>query len=109
VDSREPRPFVNIERAVLRANDAGQAFNASERIDIHDALASYTINGAIALNQADIAGSIEVGKKADLAVLDQNLVKLAESESADQISETTVLLTVFDGKVVYRAPAFPSQ
>ncbi|MGB5247940.1 MAG: amidohydrolase family protein [Woeseia sp.] len=109
VDSREPRPFVNIERAVLRANDAGQAFNASERIDIHDALASYTINGAIALNQADIAGSIEVGKKADLAVLDQNLVKLAESESADQISETTVLLTVFDGKVVYRAPAFPAQ
>ncbi|NNL56029.1 MAG: amidohydrolase family protein, partial [Woeseia sp.] len=106
VDSREPRPFVNIEQAVTRANEDGMAFNSSERIDIHEAIASYTINGAIALNQADSVGSIEVGKKADLALLNQNIVELAAQDNADRISDTEVLLTIFDGKVIYRAPDF---
>lgn len=109
VDTREPRPFVNIERAVTRANDEGLAYNPSEQIDIHEAIASYTINGAVALNQANLVGTIEVGKKADLALVDQNLVELVENGDADKISETEVLLTVFNGNIVYRAPAFAAD
>jgi predicted amidohydrolase YtcJ len=43
-------------------------------------------------------GSIEVGKFADLVVLDQNLFEI---ETHD-ISETKVLLTLFEGQEVYR-------
>ena len=109
VDSREPRPFVNIEQAITRADEDGNAFNPDERIDIHEAIASYTINGAIALNQADIVGSIEVGKKADLALLDQNIVDLAEHGHANRISDTVVLLTLFNGNVVYEAAGLADE
>ncbi|MGB5346132.1 MAG: amidohydrolase family protein [Woeseia sp.] len=109
VDSREPRPFLNIERAVTRANDAGESYNPSERLDIHEAIAAYTINSALALNQAQLVGTIETGKRADLALLDQNIVELAEGGNASAISETKVLLTVFDGKVIYRDPALAND
>lgn len=105
VDSRDPRPFTNIEQAVTRADDGDNEagiLNATERLDIHSAIASYTLNGAIALNQVDTLGSIEIGKKADLIVLDQNIVDLAENGSVSKISDTQVLLTLFDGKVVYK-------
>ncbi len=106
VDTREPRPFVNIEQAVTRANEAGAVLNAAERLDIHAALAAYTINGAIALNQAHETGSITTGKKADLALLDRNVVELAESGRASEIGDTRVLMTVFDGRVVHLHPDF---
>jgi len=46
-------------------------------------------------------GSLEVGKLADLIVVDRDVIGLAESGRAHEISETRVLLTLFDGKVVY--------
>ena len=58
---------------------------------------AYTINGAWLLHQEDRSGSIEVGKHADLVVLDRNLFDIHES----QISEAQVDLTIFDGRVVY--------
>jgi predicted amidohydrolase YtcJ len=48
----------------------------------------------------DLVGSIEVGKKADLIVLDRNLFDLP----AQQINEAKVLMTLFDGAVVYQQP-----
>ena len=52
-------------------------------------------------HQEDVTGSVEVGKFADLVVLDQNLFDI-ESE---QISDTKVVLTLFDGKPVYGSAA----
>ena len=46
-------------------------------------------------------GSIEVGKKADMVVLDRNLFESPVTEIAD----TNVLMTLFEGKVVYRDEA----
>jgi predicted amidohydrolase YtcJ len=45
-------------------------------------------------------GSIEVGKRADLAVLDQNLFAI----DPRAISDTKVLLTLFEGKPVHGDP-----
>jgi predicted amidohydrolase YtcJ len=108
VDDRDPRPFFNMEQAVTRANDSvgdGVVLNAAERLSIHDAIAAYTINGARALGQEDRLGSIEVGKRADLIVLDQDLVELVERGQPERISDTLVLTTVFDGRIVMeRAP-----
>jgi hypothetical protein len=64
-------------------------------------LAAYTINGAASLKQSDLVGSIEVGKRADLTVLDRNLVELYEREQWEAIRDTRVLMTVFDGEVVH--------
>jgi predicted amidohydrolase YtcJ len=47
----------------------------------------------------DNDGTLEVGKKADLVVLDSNLFEL----DAYEIHNTKVLLTVMDGDVVYEA------
>jgi len=44
-------------------------------------------------------GSIEVGKRADLIVLDRNLFDIPVTE----INEARVLLTIMDGKTVYSA------
>lgn len=66
-------------------------------ISVVDALLMLTRNGAWAMGIEDIAGSIEVGKYADFAVLDRNLLEATPGE----IAETEVLLTVFEGLVVY--------
>jgi hypothetical protein len=104
VERRDPAPFLHIEQAITRDVE-GQpeipVLNAGERLDIHSSLASYTINGARAMSQADTLGSLEVGKLADLIVVDRDVVALAESGRAHEISETRVLLTLFDGKVVF--------
>lgn len=102
VDSRDPRPFLNMEQALTRA-DNGRVLNAAERIDIHEAIASYTRNSAAMMASADELGSLEVGKLADLIVIDRDIVALAESGMADQIGDTRVLTTIFDGNVVFDA------
>jgi predicted amidohydrolase YtcJ len=104
VERRDPAPFLHIEQAITRdIEDQPEVpvLNAGERLDIHSSLASYTINGARAMSQAEMLGSLEVGKLADLIVVDRDVVALAESGRAHEISETRVLLTLFDGRVVF--------
>ena len=104
VETRSPRPFVNMAIGLTRANE-GAALNANQTVNVHDLLAAYTINGANALGQADRVGSIEVGKRADLAVLDRNVVELAEQERWAEFAATNVVLTLLDGEVVYEKSA----
>jgi mannose-6-phosphate isomerase-like protein (cupin superfamily) len=93
---------VNIQQAVTRDSELG-TFNADQRIDIHEAIAAYTINGARLFGHQERLGSIEVGKKADLIAIDRNLIELAEAGRANEIGNTRVTLTIFDGKVVHEA------
>jgi len=105
VDTRDPRPFTNIEAAVTRRAEPGPAYNEAEALDIHAAIAAYTRNAARSLQLDAISGSIEPGKKADLIVLDRNIVELAGQGEAAGIGATRVLLTLFEGREVYRDPA----
>jgi len=102
VDSRDPRPFQNMAKAITRENQ-GLVLNAAESMDVHTAIASFTTNSAGMMARADELGSLEVGKLADLIVIDRNIVSLAEQGHADEISGTKVLTTIFNGKVVYDA------
>ena len=95
-------PLHAIEVAVTRqdpySND-GPALNESERVDLPTMIEAYTINGAYMMELENQQGSIEVGKRADLIVLDRNLFEIP----AYEINQAQILLTVFDGEVVYHA------
>jgi predicted amidohydrolase YtcJ len=68
-----------------------------ERIELAQAIESYTINSAYASHLDDRSGSLVVGKSADLVVLDRDLFKIP----ANEIAKTQVLLTLFAGEAVH--------
>lgn len=102
VDSRDPRPFVNIAAGVTRQNGDPLPYNAEQRASLDEMLAAYTRNGARAVRLDGTTGSIQPGKSADFVVLDRNLYDLVASGRAAEIAETQVLSTVFQGQEVYR-------
>ena len=104
-------PFYQIETAITRQSateitalenapvdpEQDVPLNIEESIDLKTAIDAFTINAAFVNKSENLTGSIEVGKYADLAVLDQNLFEIESAE----ISETNVILTLFDGNVVH--------
>ena len=99
------RPFVQIETAVTRTGESipgvyPGALAPREAIpDLLAVIRMHTINAAYEMHQEKSTGSIEVGKQADLIVLDQNLFHVP----TERISDTRVLLTLLGGKVVFDA------
>lgn len=95
-------PFRAMQVAVTRVEPgSGQPpLNLEERIPLTTAIDGYTINAAVAMRLDTIAGSLEVGKRADLVVLDRDLLSI----DPETIKDTVVLTTYLDGRVVYAAP-----
>jgi len=97
------RPFVQIETTVTHTGEAipgvlPGALAPREVIpDLLAAIKMHTINAAYQMHHERDAGSIEVGKLADLIVLSQNLFKV----QTGAISDTRVLMTMVDGKIAY--------
>ena len=96
-------PVVQIEIGHTR-QEAGQSDALvqpleSERLDVESLVRGFTIDAAYQLHMEDDIGSLEVGKKADLAVLDQNIFEIDPYE----IHKTGVIITMMDGEIVYRA------
>ncbi|HUI58682.1 MAG TPA: amidohydrolase family protein [Steroidobacteraceae bacterium] len=100
VETRDPRPFVNMMRAVTRSLPGKPPLSPQQRIGIRDVIEAYTINGARMLNLQQEAGSIEVGKSADFIVLDRDILALADGHAED-IGQTRVIATWFQGKKVH--------
>ncbi|RJL32826.1 amidohydrolase [Bailinhaonella thermotolerans] len=94
--------MTRLDPATTREEDLDRAAWPRERASLHDMIASYTVNGARMIFAERERGSIEVGKKADLVVLDQNLFEIPVTRT----SETKVLLTLFEGAETYRDPSF---
>ncbi|GJM07846.1 MAG: amidohydrolase [Lysobacteraceae bacterium] len=90
--SLEPNPFPGIRDMVNRGGKYGW-----QDVDLSAALKIVTYNGAYAMYLEDEAGSITEGNLADFIVLDRNLFEASRQE----IGETSVLRTVFEGKTVY--------
>jgi predicted amidohydrolase YtcJ len=69
----------------------------SERLRLDSLVDGYTRNAAIQLGRSDQLGSIEVGKRADLVVLDRNLFEVDRYD----IHEVRPVAVVMDGKIVH--------
>ena len=100
-------PLDGIETAVTRRHlgginpgtgEADETWMPGQTLGLDQAIAAYTINGAYLMHSEDSKGSIEVGKLADLVVLDQNLFEVPPLE----LHEVKTDLTVFDGRIIYR-------
>ena len=65
VDTRDPRPFINMAMAVTRRLPGQPALGPQHRITLPEVIEAYTISGAQMLNIAADAGSLELGKSAD--------------------------------------------
>lgn len=93
-------PFLQIETAVTRLDplfESSDVFIPEERVSLAEAISMLTINAAWVNHSEQDTGSIEVGKLADVAVLDRNLFDIEVTD----ISDTQVLLTLFGGEVVH--------
>ena len=90
-------------RTTLRGIYGSQPFGTAESIGAGDALKSYTRWAAHQLFLDAEAGSLEVGKSADLAVWDHDPL----TGPVDALKDLKCELTLFRGKVVYRAKGSP--
>lgn len=98
----QANPFVGIQTGHNKqyVDGGAQAHMApprSERIALDDLVDGYTRNGAFQLGRADELGSLEVGKRADLVVLDQNLFEVNRYD----IHTTRPTAVVMDGVLVH--------
>ena len=73
------------------------ASKPEECVSLREALQAHTINAAYQAHLEKVTGSIEVGKSAELLVLDSDI----ETTPAEQIQDIKVLETVFKGKTVF--------
>lgn len=69
-------------------------------LSLASAVRAMTFGAAYSLRQEAVTGSLEVGKFADVIVLDRNLFEVP----VETIRETQVVLTMVGGKVVYKRP-----
>lgn len=88
-------PIYGIHDAVNRDK---YPYAVNEKISVEKAVEYYTINAAYAIFEENNLGSIEIGKKADIIMLSQNIFEIEKS----QIMDTEVLMTIINGKIVYR-------
>ncbi|GAB5405750.1 MAG: amidohydrolase [Aureliella sp.] len=90
-------PRVSLFASVTRRLSNGEAFYPTQCMTREESLLSYTLWPAIAAFQEDDLGSIEIGKRADFAIWDRDLLKCPP----DEILEARVLRTILGGKVVF--------
>jgi predicted amidohydrolase YtcJ len=99
-------PLLGIMLGVTRCEpgetDPDEILGPEERMTLEAMIACFTINGARANFLERETGSIEVGKKADMVVLEKNLFEIPETDIAD----TKVMMTVFEGRAVYKDEYF---
>jgi predicted amidohydrolase YtcJ len=76
--------------------------NSDPALSRAEVLRSITLNSAEQLKLEAVLGSIEVGKLADLIVLDKNFMQVPEEE----LGRNDVLLTLVGGKVVWAKAPF---
>ena len=98
-----PNPLLEMEVAITRVDPDdrdGEPLLPEQALDLPTAIAAFT-RGSAFVSHDDDAGSIRVGARADLAVLDRNVFEPA----AGPLGEARVTATIAAGRVVHDASA----
>ena len=98
-------PMYNIEVGITRrwpeSNNAALP-PLSEMLDLKTLIRGYTAAAAYQLRLDHLVGSIEVGKRADLVILDKDIFSTAVGD----LHDVKVAMTLVDGEVVYERPFY---
>jgi predicted amidohydrolase YtcJ len=97
----EVNPWITMEAGLTSKDPGGsntQAMLPNYTLDLPTLLRAHTTNAAYQMYRENETGAIEVGKRADFIVLDQNPMQIA----AEKLHETKVLMTFLDGTMIYR-------
>ena len=95
--------WASAARETLKGTYGPHPFGTAEAVDMHTALRAYTAWAARQMFLENKIGSLEVGKRADIAVWDRDLYTVP----AEQIKDLRCVMTLLDGEVVYAAPEAP--
>jgi predicted amidohydrolase YtcJ len=79
--------------------ESQDVFLPDERLDLPAALAGFTMGSAYVNHLDQETGSIEVGKQADVVVVDRNLF----AHPVDEIASATCQMAFVAGELVYAA------
>ena len=96
----EPNPMLGLYASITRQDPAGRppgGWMPEERMSREEMLKSFTWNAAYASHAETDLGSLEVGKLADMVLVDKNVMTVEPKE----ILSTQALVTVIGGDVVY--------
>lgn len=96
-ENDQSNPMFGIWCSMARRSYWDREIELEERIGFDEALRLFTLEGARALGMADTIGSLEVGKQADLAVLDRD-----PRGDLDQVRATKVDAVYLAGEQVYQ-------
>ena len=102
-----PNPLLEMEVAVTRVADISrnnEPFLPDERLTLEEAVAAFTLGSAFVNHLDAVTGSIEVGKLADLTVIDRDPF----APDAGPIGDGRVLATFIEGQPVYEAASLRS-
>jgi predicted amidohydrolase YtcJ len=91
-------PFIALYALVTRKNKLGQHIAPHEAVSREEGLRAYTTWGTWLTREEDVKGTIEVGKLADMAVLDRDYFAVPDKE----IKDIQVDMTIVDGKMVWK-------
>lgn len=87
-----------IHNAVNRVTQKGRILGEDQKLSVMDAIRGVTINGAYQYFEENIKGSIEVGKIADLVILDKSPLAIESNE----IKNIEILETIKNGKSIFK-------
>jgi predicted amidohydrolase YtcJ len=91
------RPLDTIRTAIRRRTRKGSPVGVAQALTLEEALRAHTISAAHSLFMEDRIGSIEVGKLADVVVIDGDLART----NVDEISALDIWMTMLDGRIEY--------
>jgi predicted amidohydrolase YtcJ len=89
-------PFEAIYQAETRSGPQG-VLDAAQRMPREAMLYAYTRHSAQVLDQLKDIGSLAAGKRADLALIDRDVL----TSTPEDLKNATVVFTMFGGKIVY--------
>ncbi|WP_271271496.1 amidohydrolase [Aliamphritea hakodatensis] len=95
-------PLINIEMGMTRkfagVEDMPATPPLNETLTLEQMIRGFTLDAAYQLGLSDKIGSLEVGKLADITILDKNLFEIAPN----QIHKVNVVMTMSNGRIVFQ-------